>query len=354
MAWRSCVLFRQWTRNRALTVTVVVTLNMETDTQQDSKERRTTDCGAGEAPAGSAQRRTAAGPPAAAKLVRRTFLVDHTESHSTTQAGASTWSVKIHDFGKQWIESSWGKVEAHCGKRGFKGNSLNKEQNEKRARARATGEIRRKCLAIRADHLVTLTYRDNVQDRERVMTDLDRLRRMFARSGYSMPYVAVLECQQRGAIHPHLAVRGYQDIRLLRRCWYKIVGKAQGQVNVKGPRPGSSPVKLARYLSKYISKDIDSQPREFEEHRYFCSLGIAVPTERYQVVLSRTAREAESKLFFLMFKDMLRRVGECCSLRHWVGGAGTFGWISGFEDPNCRWTSTTSGLLPPLLTGHGT
>ncbi len=145
---------------------------------------------------------------------------------------------------------------------------------------------------------------------------------MLSRGGYSMPYVAVLECQKRGAIHPHLAVRGFQDIRLLRRCWYKIVGKAQGQVNVKGPRPGTSPVKLARYLSKYISKDIDSQPREFEEHRYFCSLGIRVPTEQFQIVLTRNAREAKSKLFFLMFNDTLRRVGDYCTVKHWIGGGG--------------------------------
>ena len=177
------------------------------------------------------------------------------------------------------------------------------------------------------------------------MTDLERLRRMLSRSGYSMPYVAVLECQKRGAIHPHLAVHGIQDIRLLRRCWYKIVGKAQGQVNVKGPRPGTSPVKLARYLSKYISKDIDRQPREFEEHRYFCSLGITVPTERYQIVLARNAREAESKLFFLKFNDTLRRVGDYCTVRHWIGGAGTFGWISGFEDPTCHWSRNTAS--PP-------
>ena len=103
-----------------------------------------------------------------------------------------------------------------------------------------------------------------------------------------------------GRFIPHLAVHGIQDIRLLRRCWYKIVGKAQGQVNVKRPRPGTSPVKLARYLSKYISKDIDNQPREFEEHRYFCSLGIAVPTERFHVVLHRNVQRAEFKLFVLM------------------------------------------------------
>ena len=176
----------------------------------DSRGPRSEGQVAGDAPDGESHRRTAAGPPAASKLVRKTFLVDHTESHSDTHSsGGSTWSVKIHDFGKQWIESSWGKIDPHPGKRGFKGKSLNKEQNEKRALARATGEIRRKCLSIGADHLVTLTYRDNVEDRERVLTDLERLRRMLSRGGYSMPYVAVLECQKRGAIHPHLAVRGF-------------------------------------------------------------------------------------------------------------------------------------------------
>ncbi len=302
---------------------------------------------------GDSRQRTAAGPPAAPKLVRKTFLVDHTESNSTTtRTPGSVWSVKIHDFGKQWVESSWGKVDPRPGKRGVKGRSVNKDQNEKRARARAKGEIRRKCLSIGADHLVTLTYRDNVEDRERVLTDLERLRRMLSRIGYPMPYVAVLECQKRGAIHPHLAVRGFQDIRLLRRCWYKIVGKAQGQVNVKGPRPGTSPVKLARYLSKYISKDIDSQPREFEEHRYFCSLGITVPTERYQFVLVRHDRETEMKLFSLMLKNTLNRIGEYCTVKHWIGGAGTFGWISGFEDPTCRWISHTSSLRPPPEQGQ--
>ena len=77
-----------------------------------------------------------------------------------------------------------------------------------------------------------------------------------------------------------------------------------------------------RTYQAYISKDIDSQPREFEEHRYFCSLGIAVPTERFQIVLTRHAREAESKLFFLMFNDTLRRVGDYCMVRHWIGGEG--------------------------------
>jgi len=176
--------------------------------------------------------------------------------------------------------------------------------------------------------------------------NLGRLRRALSRSGCSMPYVAVLERQQRGALHPHLAVKGFQDVRLLRRCWYKIVGNGQGQVNVRGPRPGSSPVKLARYLSKYISKDFDNMPREFEEHRYFCSLGVKVPTEKHEFVLDRRATDVERKMYSLIRQEALRRVGVCCRLTEWMGGSGTYGWMAGFEDSSIRWVTGKPEPVP--------
>lgn len=280
---------------------------------------------------GNRQRRTAGGPPPAPKLVRRTFLGDLTTRNAGTQPiPGQRWSIKIHDFGKQWVESSWGRVEPCGGKKGHKGLSPFKEHNAKRANARATEEIRRKCLSIGADHLVTLTYRQNNEDRDRVLSDLERLRRMLSRVGYPMPYVAVLECQKRGAIHTHLAVRGFQDVRLLPRCWYKVVGKGGGQVNVKGPRPGSSPVKLARYISKYISKDLEKQSRDFEEHRYFCSLRIQVPTERLDLVLIKEAHQSPMKILSLMLNETDRRIGDG-TVYHWLGGGGCFGWVSGFQ-----------------------
>ena len=73
-------------------------------------------------------------------------------------------------------------------------------------------------MTIGAEHLVTLTYRTNVEDRDRVLHDLERLRLALSRSGCSMPYVALLERQQREALHPHLAVKGFQNVRLLRRA----------------------------------------------------------------------------------------------------------------------------------------
>ena len=320
--------------------------------ERHEKSREWNRCGT-DARDGDSHPRTAAAPAAAPKLDKKTYLVDRTPSHSVTlPPSGSTWTVTIHDFGTQWVEASWGKSDPQPGKKGCKGRSPNRAHNEQRARARATGAIRRKCITISADHLVTLTYRDNVANRDRVLRDLDRLRRMLTRAGYGMPFVAVLECQQRGAIHPHLAVRGFQDVRLLRRCWYKIVGNGEGQVNVRGPRPGSSPVKLARYLSKYVSKDLDQLPREFGEHRYFSSLEITVPTERFQLVVRPQETDVEGRMFGLLFQEMLRRVGEYSTLNQWMGGGGTFGWMSGFADPASHWIRTRSSPLPPPTPGQ--
>jgi hypothetical protein len=309
---------------------------------QGPQERSDTGGGtrADDARAGESHPRTKAARAASSKLDRKTFLGDHTAPHEAAQSNGNVWSIIIHDFGKQWVEMTWGKVETRSGKIGEKGRSRNREHNEIRACARARGAIRKKCLAIGATHLVTLTYRANVEDRNRVLDDLERLRRALKRAGHLMPYVAVLECQERGALHPHLAVRGFQDVRLLRRCWYKIVGNGQGQVNVRGPRPGSSSAKLARYLSKYITKDLGDLPREFEEHRYFSSQNIHVPSEKFQIVIGRYAKEVEEKVYRLVFCEVLRRVGSCCRITPWVGGGGAFGWISGFEDPSHHWAAS--------------
>ncbi len=291
------------------------------------------------APDGDSHRLTAAAPAAAPKLVKKTYLGDPSSSHAVAppvQVGYR-WTVNVHDFGKQWMEATWGKSEPRPGRRGRIGRSPNPERNRQRAQTRAKGEIRRKCLAIGTDHLVTLTYRANVQDRTRVLEDLERLRRMLSRAGAAIPYVAVLECQKRGAIHPHIAVRGFQDMRLLRRCWYKIVGNGQGQVNVKGPRPGSLPVKLARYLSKYISKELEALPRTVGEHRYFCSLGINVPTERFEIVLARPSEGVEGEIVALMLKEAVRRLGVHSNIMQWLGEGGACGWIAGYKDRSYRW-----------------
>lgn len=165
--------------------------------------------------------------PAAAKLVSKTYL-HHSPSEPTRHVEGSHWAATVHDFGKQWVEISWGKSESRSGRRVRQGRPLNPKRNQQRAWSRAKGVIRLKCLAIGADHLVMLTYRENIQDRTRVLEHMEQFHRMLGRAGATLQYVTVLEYQKRGAIHLHIAVKGFQDIRLLRRCWYKVVGQGQG------------------------------------------------------------------------------------------------------------------------------
>ena len=146
---------------RAVTVTLTVTLfevrssvdrTEKEPTQQSRLSRSAGDAGAR---GGASHPRTGAAPAASPKLDRRTFLGEHTWPHITLLPAGNVWSVTIHDFGKQWVEMSWGRLDPIQGKKGEKGASRNRKINEARARGRAKSTIRRKCLTIGACLLYT-------------------------------------------------------------------------------------------------------------------------------------------------------------------------------------------------------
>lgn len=60
-------------------------------------------------------------------------------------------------------------------------------------------------------------------------------------------------------------------------------------------------------------------PRDFEEHRYFCSIGVHVPTEKFNLVFFPHAKEVEMKMYQLVFQETRRRVGGGCRLTEWQG-----------------------------------
>ena len=161
---------------------------------------------------GASHPRRGAAPAATPKLDRRTFLGEHTWPHITLPPAGNVWSITIHDFGKQWVEMSWGRLDPIQGKRGEKGASRNRKMNEARARGRAKSTIRKKCLTIGADHLVTLTYRANMEDRDRVLHDLERLRRGLAPAGGAIASVAGPGRPKRGGRHPHFPVEGVSEV----------------------------------------------------------------------------------------------------------------------------------------------
>ena len=169
--------------------------------------------------------------------------------------------------------------------------SIAKADNLERAVRRARQQIRFHCRQLAVDHLLTLTYRKNVEDVKRLNADWQEFVRLVRKVKPNWQFVACRERQERGALHLHVAVRGRQDIGLLRRSWYKALGGSgnetgeatPGQIDVRGPskRFGSRTQdwkvqKLAGYMTKYMHKAFEELDAKGSK-RYWHSKGIEPP-----------------------------------------------------------------------------
>lgn len=171
--------------------------------------------------------------------------------------------------------------------RAKRGESDKREANEDDAGRRAKKNVRLCCKTIGADRLVTLTYRENMIDRVQALKDFDAFRRRISKVK-DFHYVAVIEEQERGALHFHIAVRGRQDYVTLRAVWQRVIGqdaegRQMGQVNVRDPHRfgfgNKGAHKIASYIAKYCGKDM--QCRDLNQKRYFRSRGVVVPEVTY-------------------------------------------------------------------------
>jgi hypothetical protein len=141
--------------------------------------------------------------------------------------------------------------------------------------------------------LWTLTYKANVQDRDTVLKHLDVFRRRVVAVLGEWRYVAVLEKQERGAFHVHLAthalpvrlVRGGVKVKswdVMRSIWRNVVGQLGGAFNEAKQKarwgtnkPMKSASQIASYIAGYVAKDmIDG---ELNRKRYSASKGVDVP-----------------------------------------------------------------------------
>lgn len=175
--------------------------------------------------------------------------------------------------------------------RAKRGESEKREQNDEDSAKRAKQAVRHRCKAISADRMITLTYRENMHDFERLKRDWDTFRRKMSKHR-QFHYVAAIELQERGAFHIHVAVHGRQSYHLLKAIWLGIVGEGMGFAHVRNPNdfyknklPGASKDNrqlqhlIAGYLSKYITKD--QQAHELNKKRYWSSRGIVIPEKNY-------------------------------------------------------------------------
>jgi len=187
-----------------------------------------------------------------------------------------------------------------------------REINNQRSVRRSARAVRFLVKQIQADRLLTLSTRENIQDRDQFKK---RMKRFFelVRKGWggqqgisNFAYVAVLERQERGAYHAHIAIKGAVNFNFLRTAWHKALGcpglmvgeLSPGNVDVTTPRAARwgtefsrwKAAKLSAYLVKYMSKTFDDGISE--KHKYFKSKDIEPPRERKYILSATTMREA--------------------------------------------------------------
>lgn len=163
--------------------------------------------------------------------------------------------------------------------------------NRNRAERRARQKVRHLVKMIEADHLLTLNYRANMIDLEQLKRDWKAFVRSMHARYPDWQFVAIHERQERGSLHLHVAVKGKQDIKYIRRCWYKALGASPdaqgedtpGQIDVRAPwkRWGGkgyvwAPDKLSGYLSKYLGKAFAEVDQQNAKH-YWHSKDVKLP-----------------------------------------------------------------------------
>jgi hypothetical protein len=149
---------------------------------------------------------------------------------------------------------------------------------QEKSKQRARTMIRRKCLSMQADRLLTLTFRENIQDIDVAWKCFKEFARLMRKRWRNFQYVCVPEYQKRGAVHFHVAIRGYYHANTVRAIWNRALAGYSGNIDITSPRFTNKDLRnsksVSRYISKYISKD-DSV--EFNRRRYSSGGKIEVP-----------------------------------------------------------------------------
>jgi hypothetical protein len=144
----------------------------------------------------------------------------------------------------------------------------------------------------------------------------------------------VLEKQERGSLHIHLAVQGKQDIRWLLRCWLIPIGqplddvngwftdgiklgeRSLGAVNVEPPKKRWGGAhkqwkrdKLSGYLTKYIGKEFEEADKHAKKYWH-----------------SRNVQKSEIERFWLKAKTYAEAVIEAHDLVYYTGATSLSMW----------------------------
>lgn len=217
---------------------------------------------------------------------------------------------------------------------------------------RAKSNIRKLTTELAPNHFTTFTTREagptyfTPEDWRSMWAGFIRLVRV---NSLEFEYVAVLERHPSNPSHLHLHVawRGHANYNFIRRLWHIVVGRQMGldirkmvrgldspgniqDQPVKAPRGSFKQVrKIARYIAKYITKDLIC---EFNKRRYWPSKGVDL---------------AAAKVFWLDGLTQFDAIREACRMLGQWDEAGLC--PQNFFRPSERvfWCAIDPALTPP-------
>lgn len=210
-----------------------------------------------------------------------------------------------------------------------------------KASARAKRRVRHLCRNMMATHLLTLTRRESEASEfwtpEQWAEAWDRLRRLLVRVLGQFPYVAILEQHKKGNYHLHVAWVGKINVQLVRKMWLSIVGAGGGNIDakqIKVPPGHDRSSRIARYISKYVSKSFEDNPR-FNKKRYWASKQSLEEARRY-VLRALTLDDAMQEIKRLLGLDygkfLVLSRGECKLQNMFMFPDGSGAWINYLPD----------------------
>jgi len=216
-------------------------------------------------------------------LVQQFRLVEPTRWVASIQETGEGYEavVKEIDF-QQLADQAW---KREIGLRS-RPKAISEADNKFRAQQRAKKVVRIKCKVIGADHLLTLTTREDSNTPDIMLERFRRFVRLYRTAiGAVWEYVAVLEAHPSNIQHHHMhiACAGRIDVHLARKIWLQCLGQEAGApsmgnidvkyIKVSSGKRSDKALRIARYISKYVTKDTAVA---FNRHRYWASL-IDVP-----------------------------------------------------------------------------
>lgn len=222
-----------------------------------------------------------------------------------------------------------------------------------RSQRRAKTNIRLTVTELAPNHFTTFTTRENGPE---YFTPADwrvmwaSFLRLVRHAGIDFEAVAVLERHPSNPAHLHLHVawRGDAGYGLLRRLWHIAICSHRGQRVTKVLRGAESPGnlqdeyikapagsfkrvrKIAKYISKYITKDLIS---EFNKKRYWPTKGINLES---------------AAVFWLTAETQFEAVREACRLLgQWDETAGLCPQNLFIPSERVAWCAIDPALSPP-------